>query len=272
MIRRIIAACVAIALVTIPTMSGNAAQKTVVSPTVAKAIEEVETTEASSKEEASKSTSTTTAQKKESTKATTVTTTTTAATVIKTTTRTTFTTTVTTVTTVSGKSTQTTTTRKTEPAVTTTAYPLPKVGECVAFKYGGVIYDRNTGRVYDVGREDKFYIVAEDNSNRIYDSTKYHSYLIYYPAITDAVLSVTALPIDEFEVYDDYPSYILGDLTGDARVSVFDLILLRERAANGTYKFAAERVTADLNMDGAINMSDLVCMSHFLHGQTDDFS
>ncbi|MBQ8961545.1 MAG: hypothetical protein IJ071_10105 [Ruminococcus sp.] len=59
---------------------------------------------------------------------------------------------------------------------------------------------------------------------------------------------------------------ICGDLNGDMRVDVYDLILMREAVENGgTQRFES----ADLNCGGVIDGEDLVYHSEFLHGKRD---
>ena len=52
---------------------------------------------------------------------------------------------------------------------------------------------------------------------------------------------------------------IYGDLDGDCRVDVYDLVLMRQHVVNGWYHSAA-----DLNLDDTVGVADLVKMERFL--------
>ena len=57
---------------------------------------------------------------------------------------------------------------------------------------------------------------------------------------------------------------VCGDLNGDGRVSVFDLILLRLSLLDGS-----QEESCDVNSDGEFSMNDLVSLQSFLLGKTE---
>lgn len=67
-------------------------------------------------------------------------------------------------------------------------------------------------------------------------------------------------------VLEPVEEYIIcGDLTGDGRLSVFDMIMLRQSFIEGSGEDKC-----DVNSDGEFNMNDLVSLQRYLLGQ-DDF-
>ena len=64
--------------------------------------------------------------------------------------------------------------------------------------------------------------------------------------------------------------YVIGDLTKDNIIDAFDIVLLRRVIIN---KITSEyqKTVADVNLDGNINIADLVLMQHYILGKTKVF-
>ncbi len=106
----------------------------------------------------------------------------------------------------------------------------------------------------------------------IVTTTRMTTQTVYGPPRTTATTTVTTedIVIAELQtngqpVYGPAPLY--GDVNGNGRTDVFDMILLRERFAenNTNYSFAA-----DVNSDMKISVADLVILQKFLLGKIDD--
>ncbi|MBQ6211401.1 MAG: glycoside hydrolase family 11 protein [Ruminococcus sp.] len=65
-------------------------------------------------------------------------------------------------------------------------------------------------------------------------------------------------------------SSVSGDLNGDGKVNVFDIVLCRKAIINGTAD-AEFMASADINKDGKVNVADLVRMSRFVTCKAQNF-
>ena len=60
---------------------------------------------------------------------------------------------------------------------------------------------------------------------------------------------------------------IKGDLTGDGKVTVFDLIMMRKHLVNNSISGTITALTADFNGDEEFSIADLVAINNFILGE-----
>ena len=61
-------------------------------------------------------------------------------------------------------------------------------------------------------------------------------------------------------------NFTRGDITGDDRTDIFDFILIRKAITDGINGIR-ERLACDFNLDGKINVSDLVDLNNYILGK-----
>ena len=88
------------------------------------------------------------------------------------------------------------------------------------------------------------------------------------PALAAALIiqAFPSLPASE-SVNAAEGSYLYGDMDGDEILSSFDLVLLRQAAADGTRLSDITKVTSDLNADGKLDSADLTLLQDHLLGK-----
>ena len=97
----------------------------------------------------------------------------------------------------------------------------------------------------------------------------YNVYKKDFPADTEVILGkIASSGVVNYVVIageKEKISYIPGDITGDERVDIFDMIFMR-RALIEPPADEREKLAADMDDDGEINVSDAVKLQRFLLG------
>ncbi|MBR4626149.1 MAG: family 43 glycosylhydrolase [Ruminococcus sp.] len=66
-------------------------------------------------------------------------------------------------------------------------------------------------------------------------------------------------------------SHIRGDLTGDEKINVFDVMLARRGLVKGSFESTVAKNNADVDQDGEFNVSDLILINQFVLGRITEF-
>ena len=72
------------------------------------------------------------------------------------------------------------------------------------------------------------------------------------------------------EVYADIPAVTRGDVSGDGKVSMMDLLVLRKYLAGITELTETQMKAADVNNDGKVSMMDVLWLRQYLAGLRDE--
>ena len=72
------------------------------------------------------------------------------------------------------------------------------------------------------------------------------------------------------EVYADIPAVTRGDVNGDGKVSMMDLLVLRKYLAGITELTETQMKAADVNNDGKVSMMDVLWLRQYLAGLRDE--
>ena len=72
------------------------------------------------------------------------------------------------------------------------------------------------------------------------------------------------------EVYADIPAVTRGDVNGDGKVSMMDLLVLRKYLAGITELTETQMKAADVNNDGKVSMMDVLWLRQYLSGLRDE--
>ena len=92
-----------------------------------------------------------------------------------------------------------------------------------------------------------------------------------YEAVINDLQSWIAKRLSKLdEVYADIPAAKRGDVNGDGKVSMMDLLVLRKYIAGITELTEAQMKAADVNNDGKVSMMDVLWLRQYLSGLRDE--
>ena len=112
-----------------------------------------------------------------------------------------------------------------------------------------------------------YQIPADASDMQIYAETAETKQNFYLDEVIGAVAGTVTDAPEPVEIPTETPSGIKGDVNGDGKINIYDLILAKRYLLQGT---ASD--TADVNQNGKLEVSDIIQIQKYLLGQITAFS
>ena len=132
---------------------------------------------------------------------------------------------------------------------------INKVAPVISGVSNNETYDKEIIITFDKG-------IALLNGVRISSNHKVVADGDYHLVVTDEVGNKTEV---KFSI-KKAPLYVLGDVNGDGRISITDIVMLRRSLAGLITLTETQQKAADLNKDGRVSIADLVQLRRQLAG------